>query len=145
MVLELWQFGVIQLKMLWFFCFHNKQWAFRSMKLFDFGVSHEPTFKHMWLYFEDTGHRVLFGDSKMPHSRPAWPSSWWHQGTQPFVTLLPLLLHLDGTWMGVVGWLWRCTWTVEREARWLPNRKDAGVSSVIMGAARAGLRESSLS
>lgn len=34
--------GVIPLKMLLFFCFRNKKWAFHYIKLFDFGVSHEP-------------------------------------------------------------------------------------------------------
>lgn len=60
------------------------------------------------------------------------------EGTHPFVSLLPLLLHLDGAWMGMVGGHGEWRWNVERKVWWVLAKKDAGV---IMGAKRAGLRE----
>lgn len=60
------------------------------------------------------------------------------EGTHSFVSLLPLLLYLDGAWMGMVGGHGEWRWTEDRKAWWVLAKKDAGV---IMGARRTGLRE----
>lgn len=60
------------------------------------------------------------------------------EGTHSFVSLLPLLLYLDGAWMGMVGGHGEWRWTEERKAWWVLAKKDAGV---IMETRRTGLRE----
>lgn len=92
----------------------------------------------MWLYVEDLCAGFYLLTQRVPLLTGPTQTYGDSEGTHPFVSLLPLLLPLDGAWMGMVGGHGEWRWTVERNAWWVLAKKDAGV---IMGARRAGLRE----